>query len=291
MVAVGQDLLTLAGRSIDISASSLSGPDGVRHLEPRLTALLACLADARGGVVGRGALVERVWTGRPVGDDAIDSAICRLRAALGDRDKQLIQTVPKRGYRLVGHRRGNASDALCARGEMALGMWNSASTAQALSCFQAALTANPGDARATAGAALARAMACYWGASDVDGLLGAACVEADAARHYSPALAWGWLASGVSSFLQTGAADAASEQLTRAFDIDPLNVLTAIWRSLVHCARSEFDVAIAEAERAVELDPHAGGASFNLVQILFFARRYWSFLSDDPVTKRWLLRV
>lgn len=272
MSTAGPVLLTVAGRSIDVSASSLSGPDGERRLEPRLTALLACLADARGGVVARGALVERVWAGRPVGDDAIDSAICRLRQALGDRGKRLIQTVPKRGYRLVGHRRENTSEALCARGEMALSMWNSAAAAQALSCFQAVLAGTPDSTRAIAGAALARAMVCYWGASS--DLLDTACVEAEAARRYAPGIAWGWLANGVASFLRTGEADAASEHLRRAFDIDPFSVLTALWRSLVHCANSEFDAAIVEAERAVELDPHAGAASTNLVQILFFARRY-----------------
>ena len=276
MSVARQSLLAVGERTIDVSAGSLSGPDGVRRLEPRLVALLVCLDAANGGVVSRGALVEQVWDGRPVGDDAIDSAICRLRSAVGDRDRRLIQTVPKRGYRLVGRRstQRESNSSLSLRGEVALSMWSSASTAHALSCFQAALIEVPTNSRAMAGAALARAMACYWGAPNSGELLDAAYAEAEAARNHSPEMAWGWLASGVAGFLRTGDVDAACEQLTRAFDSDPSIVLISIWRSLVLCANADFAAAVAEAERAQGLDPHGEGASANLVQTLFLARRY-----------------
>lgn len=272
----GQDFLTIGGRTIDIPAANLLGPDGVRHLEPRLVALLVCLDDANGGVVSRAALVERVWGGRPVGDDAIDSAVCRLRTAVGDREKRLIQTVPKRGYRLVGQRRAQraSNTLLCVRGEVALSIWSFATAEQALSCFQAVLIDEPTNTRAMAGAALARAMTCYWGAPNACALLSTAHAEAEVARCQSPTMEWTWLASGVAGFLRTGDADTACERLTRAADIDPSNVLASIWRSLVLCAKADFPAAVAEAERANDLDPHGEGASLNLVQILFFARHY-----------------
>lgn len=74
--------------------------DEVR-LEPRVMALLVCLAEDAGRPVTRDDLRSRVWDDVVVGDDAIHSAVAKLRRALeagGLTDA--IQTLPKVGYRL-----------------------------------------------------------------------------------------------------------------------------------------------------------------------------------------------
>lgn len=73
------------------------------HLEPKAMELLCFLAERPGAVVSREALLAALWPGLVVGDDALTQAVIKLRKALGDdaREPTYIQTVPKRGYRLI----------------------------------------------------------------------------------------------------------------------------------------------------------------------------------------------
>jgi DNA-binding winged helix-turn-helix (wHTH) protein/tetratricopeptide (TPR) repeat protein len=89
--------------TFDRSLNTLSCGNDVVHVEPRAADLLHVLAQHAGTVVGRAELLESVWPGVVVGDEALSQSITKLRRALGDtsRDASYIQTVPKRGYRLI----------------------------------------------------------------------------------------------------------------------------------------------------------------------------------------------
>jgi DNA-binding winged helix-turn-helix (wHTH) protein len=69
-------------------------------LRPKTFALLVQLADRAHCIVGKQELLDAVWPGLIVTDDSLMQAISELRGALGDRDHQLIKTIPKRGYLL-----------------------------------------------------------------------------------------------------------------------------------------------------------------------------------------------
>jgi TolB-like protein/DNA-binding winged helix-turn-helix (wHTH) protein len=76
----------------------------IRHkLEPRVMDLLVVLAQQPGVVLPREELEGRVWSGMVVGYDALSSAMIKLRKALGDdpHHPQYIETLPKKGYRLI----------------------------------------------------------------------------------------------------------------------------------------------------------------------------------------------
>ena len=78
--------------------------DGVRsRLDPRIASLLELLAERVGDVVDKDTILERVWGETTVGKDAVPVAVYELRKALGDDAKspRYIETVPKRGYRLI----------------------------------------------------------------------------------------------------------------------------------------------------------------------------------------------
>jgi TolB-like protein/DNA-binding winged helix-turn-helix (wHTH) protein len=79
-----------------------SGTSEVK-LEPKVMAVLVCLAQQPGKVVTREQLEATVWAGVVVGYDSLASTIIKLRKAFGDDSKQprIIETVPKRGYRLI----------------------------------------------------------------------------------------------------------------------------------------------------------------------------------------------
>ncbi len=73
------------------------------QLTPRGMAVLERLAAAGGDVVTRDELHDSVWRGGAVSDDALTQCIVELRKALGDsaRNPRFIETIPKRGFRLI----------------------------------------------------------------------------------------------------------------------------------------------------------------------------------------------
>jgi len=72
--------------------------------------VLCLLADNEGEVVSREQLEKHAWTGMVVGYDALASSILKLRKALGDdsRHPRYIETVSKRGYRLIAPVKGDS---------------------------------------------------------------------------------------------------------------------------------------------------------------------------------------
>ena len=72
-------------------------------LETKVMTLLVYLAQHQGHVISRSQLEADVWTDRVISYDALTSCITRLRKVLGDdsRKPRYIETVPKKGYRLI----------------------------------------------------------------------------------------------------------------------------------------------------------------------------------------------
>ncbi|MGV6806910.1 MAG: winged helix-turn-helix domain-containing protein [bacterium] len=72
------------------------------HLEPKVMEVLLCLVKYQGEVVSRDTLIDEVWN-TVVTDEVLSRAISLLRTCLEDDSKApvYIQTVPKKGYRLI----------------------------------------------------------------------------------------------------------------------------------------------------------------------------------------------
>jgi len=73
------------------------------RLEPRVMQLLSILAEANGQLVTRNELFDQIWPNQIISDQTLSSLISQLRRHLGDspRNPTLIETVPKKGYRLL----------------------------------------------------------------------------------------------------------------------------------------------------------------------------------------------
>ena len=85
-------------------ALNLIERDGVSiKLEPRVMDLLVYFANAGDRVVSADELLRDVWQGRVFDDGIVYNKIKQLRKALGDEPHtpRFIETIPKRGYRLV----------------------------------------------------------------------------------------------------------------------------------------------------------------------------------------------
>ncbi len=95
--------LQLGDWIIQEHANLLTRGDTVLRLEKRVMAVLMQLIDADGQVVAKEDLIDKVWHGAAVSDHSVANAISDLRKALGDDRKNptFIETIPKRGYRLI----------------------------------------------------------------------------------------------------------------------------------------------------------------------------------------------
>lgn len=85
-------------------AEGMLSDDGRKvRLEPRVMDVLVYLAARPGEVVFKEEILQAVWKGCFVEDGVLSQAVHNLRRALGDdaRQPQYIQTLPKRGYRLL----------------------------------------------------------------------------------------------------------------------------------------------------------------------------------------------
>lgn len=88
---------------VDPASGRISRGEVVTRLEPKVMDVLVYLARHAGEVITREQLEAEVWPGVVVGYDALTGTIIKLRKALGDssRDPQFIETIAKRGYRLI----------------------------------------------------------------------------------------------------------------------------------------------------------------------------------------------
>lgn len=72
-------------------------------LQPQAIDVLNYLINRPGQVVSRDEIEDAVWAGKTVGYDSLTGTMFKLRKALGDNTKspKIIETIPKRGYRLL----------------------------------------------------------------------------------------------------------------------------------------------------------------------------------------------
>ncbi|MGP8186398.1 MAG: winged helix-turn-helix domain-containing protein [Terracidiphilus sp.] len=84
-------------------ANSLEKGGKVCHLEPKIMQVLVELATHPNEVLSKDRLLESLWQDTFVSDDALVRCISEIRSVFGDdpRSPQVIQTIPKSGYRLV----------------------------------------------------------------------------------------------------------------------------------------------------------------------------------------------
>ena len=92
---------------VDPLEGEVSGPGGREKLDPKVMDVLVLLAQHAGQVVLREDLLAQLWPNAVVTDDALSRCIYELRRQLsqagGDESyKAMLETLPKRGYRLNG---------------------------------------------------------------------------------------------------------------------------------------------------------------------------------------------
>lgn len=86
-----------------------------QKLEPRQVKLLLFLIENNGRVVEREEITEKLWDGYGGANEAMTQAVSFLRKAIGGAGHQVIETVPKKGYRLNASVREECAETMDAR--------------------------------------------------------------------------------------------------------------------------------------------------------------------------------
>ncbi|HUO88455.1 MAG TPA: winged helix-turn-helix domain-containing protein [Rhizomicrobium sp.] len=269
--------------TVDPARGTIGREGRETRLEPRLMELLLLFAGSPGRVLSKDEIVASVWQGRAIGDDTLAAAISRLRTALGaTKDNRVIETLPKRGYRLLvmsdaapaaaPRAAADRTEELLRKGRAALAVPLPQSLAQARIYFEAAIAADPGSAAAHAG--LAEAMLTQHAAGQGASFAASAKAAAQAALALDDRSALAWALLGTATLVADRDFAAADAALLRAVALDPDLTRAHRARSLALAAVGRFVEAEREARRALALEPLTVSAHVDLVQLLLAARRF-----------------
>lgn len=251
-----------------------------RHLEPKQAEVLKRLVAEPGAVVTKSELLDTVWADVCVTEEVLTNTIYQLRRALGDsaREQQYVQTIPKRGYRLV-------AEVSPATGDGKTEIWPARRAAAAVGVIAIVLILIGGLAR-TEGDGSRRSISLVE-AGETSLEEGTAVSEADAVRLFERATvldsglpsAWGGLAAARWALVSRGEMSVAvglplvEEAAIRALDLDP--ALPRPWRilGLVKITRWEWAEAERALTKAIELGPEAAEAHGSYAEFLLLTGR------------------
>src|SRR5882724_5747992 len=94
--------LDIAGLTLDLRREELRDAAGTRiELRNRSFGVLRHLAINAGRVVTKDELLNVNWPGVTVTEDSLTQCISEIRRALGEVCRDLVRTVPRRGYMVV----------------------------------------------------------------------------------------------------------------------------------------------------------------------------------------------
>lgn len=108
----------LEGWTVEPERNTVTLDGRTVRLEPKVMDVLVCLVDHAGQVVTRRTLVDTVWATEFISDTTLTHVIADLRRVFADdpRRPRFIETIPKRGYRLVASVIGREATAPPAAG-------------------------------------------------------------------------------------------------------------------------------------------------------------------------------
>ena len=94
---------SLDGWLVQPSLDRVTRGDVAIRIRRQLMDVLVCLAARPGRMVTREELLATVWSDRFVVESGLTRCVSELRQTLGDsaRQPRIIETIPKRGYRLI----------------------------------------------------------------------------------------------------------------------------------------------------------------------------------------------
>ena len=93
-----ENIHLFADFTLDLARGCLLCAGEPVHLRPQSYEVLKYLAENKGRLIGKDKLIEMVWQGRAVTDDALVQCLMEVRQALGAKGKLYVRNVRGRGY-------------------------------------------------------------------------------------------------------------------------------------------------------------------------------------------------
>jgi DNA-binding winged helix-turn-helix (wHTH) protein len=84
--------------ALDLESGFLRRNGEPIELRPKPFELLVYLVERNGRLVSKDELIDSIWPGVAVTDNSLAQSIAELRRLLGDSGRDMIRTVPRRGY-------------------------------------------------------------------------------------------------------------------------------------------------------------------------------------------------
>ncbi|HVS62240.1 MAG TPA: winged helix-turn-helix domain-containing protein [Thermoanaerobaculia bacterium] len=155
----------VAGATVRPELNRVDLDGGTHVVEPKVMEVLLLLAEEPGEVRTREEILDRVWAQTAVTDDVLTRSVGELRRLLGDDSKQprVIETIRKRGYRLIAPvRRGAAAPVEGNGDEPAIDVTETETSVDTTGPGAGAATASPRGTWALAAAIAAFAGVALW---------------------------------------------------------------------------------------------------------------------------------
>jgi TolB-like protein/DNA-binding winged helix-turn-helix (wHTH) protein/Tfp pilus assembly protein PilF len=97
----------LPSHIVDLANDELRSETGAHiDLRPRSFAVLRLLSEKAGRLVGKEEILDHVWGDVAVTEDSLTQCVADIRKAIGDEERRVLRTVPRKGYMLVPSQRG-----------------------------------------------------------------------------------------------------------------------------------------------------------------------------------------
>lgn len=262
---------------------------------------LLVLVQRAGTVQGKDELLRRVWPDAVVEESNLTQTVFMLRKALGERisDHRYIVTVPKKGYcfvadvkelpegqeearaqgparELLGKRYSENTEAhqLCLKGRHFWAKRTAIAVEKAIRCFQQALDQKPQYAKAYAGLADCYAILSHYSRLSPRQTMPKAKAAALRALEIDPTLVEAHTSLALVKMLFEWDWPGAGEEFQKALEPDQHYPTAHHWYGMYLVARGQFDQAILQVERALNLDPLSLAINTDLGLVLYLARRY-----------------
>jgi DNA-binding winged helix-turn-helix (wHTH) protein len=243
-------------------------------LPPKEAALLELLVQSRGEVVTHKIIYRHLWPNQLVGYPSLARCVYSLRKALYPLGGELVQTVPKRGYKLAAQLQGGDAQQSpatssntehtqpLARAHFHAGLASAsnpgpASLARAAYWFKASTQADPQHSAAHAALAEVQLFMCIRGLMRPRDALRAGLVSCRAALASDPTNVHALGVRGWFQALIQGKPKQGIESIEYARQLAPEFARTYVYLSWIHRALGDPEAALECTTKAVELDPHA----------------------------------
>lgn len=246
---------------LDSRTLTLHQGSEIVRLPMKSAAVLLALVERRGRIVTKDELLEIVWPDSIVEEANLTVHVALLRRTLGDA--AVIETVPKRGYRLLEEARaeGTAPAASTRVREAVLRgryLWNKFtrdSLERACAVFEDARRDNPESGDAESGLSDALLLQGLLGFRQDRAVFTTARFHAERSVRLSPQSADAWASWAFACLFDSFAFSVAEEALSRARELAPTRVEPHLWSAFYHALRGNGLRALEAARAATSIDP------------------------------------